>query len=126
MSRKKRGSQSPIFLLSTLTFTSSAFRLQEWRNRAQEERDAQEFPDEIDTPRDIPAREWFARYRGLRSLRTSPWDAYENLPPDYARIFEFEDFKRTERDMRRVAEVEGVAVCSRSSSSPFHILKVCS
>lgn len=87
------------------------FRLQDWRNRAQEERDAQEFPDEIDTPRDVPARTRFARYRGLRSLRTSPWDPYENLPQEYARIFEFEEFKRTERDVSRAAEIEGVEVC---------------
>ncbi|KAF8134242.1 ribosome biogenesis protein tsr1 [Boletus edulis] len=83
-------------------------QLQDWRNRAQEESDAKEFPDEIDTPRDVPARTRFARYRGLRSLRTSPWDPYENLPQEYARIFEFEEFKRTERDVSRAAENEGV------------------
>lgn len=42
----------------------------------------------------------------MRSFRTSPWDAYENLPRDYARIFQFEDFKRTERSVRRRAEQE--------------------
>lgn len=83
-------------------------QLKEWRNRAQEERDAQQFPDEIDTPQNIPASTRFARYRGMRSFRTSPWDPYENLPKDYARIFDFEDFKRTERDVQKIAEVEGV------------------
>lgn len=42
----------------------------------------------------------------MRSFRTSPWDAYENLPRDYARIFQFEDFKRTERGVRRRAAQE--------------------
>ncbi|KAI0663427.1 ribosome biogenesis protein tsr1 [Cubamyces menziesii] len=82
-------------------------QLQSWRNRKREEEDDLAFPDEIDTPLDVPARTRFQRYRGLRSFRTSPWDPYENLPRDYARIFQFEDFKRTERAVRRRAEEEG-------------------
>lgn len=31
----------------------------------------------------------------MKSFRTSPWDKYENLPVEYARIFQFEDMKRT-------------------------------
>ncbi|EPQ57123.1 DUF663-domain-containing protein [Gloeophyllum trabeum ATCC 11539] len=86
--------------------------LQQWRSRKreEEEKDDLQFPDEIDTPLDIPARTRFQRYRGLRSFRTSPWDPYENLPRDYARIFQFEDFKRTERGVRRRAEEEVAAV----------------
>ena len=85
-------------------------RLESWRGRQREERDDREFPDEVDTPEDVPARIRFQRYRGLRSFRTSPWDPYENLPRDYARIFQFEDFKRTERVVRRRAEEEGGAI----------------
>ena len=59
----------------------------------------------MDTPRDEPARVRFARYRGLKSLRTSPWDAYENLPTDYARIFQFENFKRTKTKVIKDLEV---------------------
>ncbi|KAI0645813.1 ribosome biogenesis protein tsr1 [Trametes meyenii] len=81
-------------------------QLQSWRNRKREEEDDTAFPDEIDTPLDVAARTRFQRYRGLRSFRTSPWDPYENLPRDYARIFQFEDFKRTERAVKRRAEEE--------------------
>ena len=81
-------------------------RLELWRNREREEENDLAFPDEIDTPKDIPARTRFQRFRGMRSFRTSPWDPYENLPRDYARIFQFEDFKRTERNVRRLGEQE--------------------
>lgn len=61
------------------------------------ERMDQMFPDEIDTPLDRPARTRFARYRGLKSFHSSPWDPKENLPFDYARVFQFENFARTKK-----------------------------
>jgi len=91
-------------------FQSAIHRLKKWRDRKREEEDDLQFPDEIDTPMDTPARTRFQRYRGLRSFRTSPWDPYENLPKDYARIFQFEDFKRTERAVKRRAEEDSSAV----------------
>ncbi|UIZ26939.1 hypothetical protein KXD40_002155 [Peronospora effusa] len=55
------------------------------------------FPDEVDTPVDQPARVRFARYRGMKSLRTSAWDPKESLPADYSRLFQFADFAMVQR-----------------------------
>lgn len=64
------------------------------------------FPDEVDTPRDQLARVRFQKYRGLKSFRTSPWDPKENLPRDYARIFQFHDFFRTRKRIFRELQEE--------------------
>ncbi|NWV91283.1 TSR1 protein, partial [Machaerirhynchus nigripectus] len=71
-----------------------------------QERMDEMFPDEVDTPRDVPARVRFQKYRGLKSFRTSPWDPKENLPRDYARIFQFQDFSRTRKNLFRQIEKE--------------------
>eukprot|EP00941_MAST-03F_sp_MAST-3F-sp1_P006301 g6301.t1 len=63
------------------------------------EAEDREFEDEVDTPLDQPAAERFARYRGLKSFRTSPWDVKESLPSEYARIFEFEDFPNMQKQV---------------------------
>ena len=97
-------------LISFIQVFKAPCRLKTWRDRRREEEDDLAFPDEIDTPQDVPARTRFQRYRGLRSFRTSPWDPYENLPRDYARIFQFEDYKRTERSVRRLVEQDPSSV----------------
>jgi pre-rRNA-processing protein TSR1 len=65
--------------------------------RAALAQDEKEFPDEMQTPSDMSARLRFARYRALQSFRASPWHPKENLPQDYAGIFEFENFNGTQR-----------------------------
>lgn len=41
--------------------------------------------------------------RGLKSFRSSPWDAREGLPAEYGRVFAFENFKRTAKRAREAA-----------------------
>ena len=68
------------------------------------------FPDEVDTPREKTARDRFARYRGLKSFRTSPWDPKENLPTDYSRIFQFANFRQTKKRVMNVELDSGALV----------------
>merc|ERR1719491_586515 len=73
--------------------------LEERKERQQEAK----FPDEIDTPMDTPggARTRFARFRGLRSFRTSQWHPQENLPIDYSKIYQFQDWPALQRHVKR-------------------------
>mmetsp|Transcript_16788 Transcript_16788/g.44185 ORF Transcript_16788/g.44185 Transcript_16788/m.44185 type:complete len:459 (-) Transcript_16788:548-1924(-) len=80
------------------------------QERAMRDDDAK-FPDEVDTPIDSAARERFARYRGLKSFRSSPWHPQENLPAEYGRIYQFEDWPLLQKQAAaaQAEEVEGAA-----------------
>lgn len=41
--------------------------------------------------------------RGLKSFRSSPWDAREGLPAEYGKVFAFENFKRTAKRAHEAA-----------------------
>ncbi|PON90448.1 Ribosome biogenesis protein [Trema orientale] len=90
--------------------------------------DDEEFPDEVDTPIDVPARKRFAKYRGLKSFRTSSWDPKESLPQDYARIFAFDNFTRTQKHVLSKAldmeQVERDDCIPANSYAKLHIKEV--
>lgn len=79
------------------------YRADRQRERDRAAKEDEEFPDEIDTPLDVPARQRFARYRGMKSLRTSEWDPYENLPVEYGKIFAFQGWKAMGRKLAQKA-----------------------
>lgn len=103
-----RMSEAPYEELSEAEEEAQLAEYRERRQREQEEATDAQFPDEVDTPLEVSARTRFERYRGLKSFRTSPWDPYEDLPRDYARIFQFDDYNRTRRRVEASALVEGV------------------
>lgn len=80
-----------------MTEAERAAEREEFLRRKEEQEEQQMFPDEMETPVDIPARIRFQRFRGLKSFRNSPWDPKENLPIDYSRIFQFENFERSQK-----------------------------
>lgn len=81
----------------------------EVRERRRREADDRQFPDEVDVPEGVAARERFARYRGLRSWRASPWDPKEGLPTEYARIWAFERPRRAAKRAKEAAARVGIA-----------------
>ncbi|KAL0258870.1 ribosome biogenesis protein tsr1 [Diplodia seriata] len=79
--------------------------------RKQEAEDDLEFPDEIELHPHVQARERLAKYRGLKSLRTSHWETDEDRPyePDcWRRLLEISDYKGAKARVTREALVGGV------------------
>ncbi|KAF2199344.1 DUF663-domain-containing protein [Delitschia confertaspora ATCC 74209] len=78
------------------------------KNEAEEDL---EFPDEIELHPNVNARERLARYRGLKSLRSSAWENEEDKPyepEDWPRLLEISDYKRTATRIIREAWIGGV------------------
>ncbi|RPA94819.1 DUF663-domain-containing protein [Choiromyces venosus 120613-1] len=81
------------------------------KSRATELAEDREFPDEIELHPNVLARERLSRYRGLKSLRTSPWEAEEDRPfqpADWDRLAKITDYKSAKNKLTREALVGGV------------------
>ncbi|KAK5171598.1 hypothetical protein LTR04_001136 [Oleoguttula sp. CCFEE 6159] len=89
-----------------------AEQLAEYRARRKDEAEEDlEFPDEIELHPNVLARERLARYRGLKSLRTSQWETEEDKPyepEDWSRLLEIGDYKGAKSRVLREALVGGV------------------
>lgn len=85
--------------------------------RRKQQREDQEFPDEVQVNDDEKARDRFARYRSLKSFKKSYWDPKENLPDSYASIFHFASFKNTQRVI--MAEMRNLVKASEACDGAF-------
>jgi pre-rRNA-processing protein TSR1 len=45
----------------------------------------------------VCVQERFQKYRGLKSFRTSPWNARDSLPKEYTKIFAFQNLPRARK-----------------------------
>ena len=79
--------------------------------RKNEAADDLEFPDEIELHPNVLARERLARYRGLKSLRTSIWETEEDKahePAEWNRLLQVSNYKGAKSQVIREALVGGV------------------
>ncbi|OJJ47162.1 hypothetical protein ASPZODRAFT_95936 [Penicilliopsis zonata CBS 506.65] len=89
-----------------------AQQLEEYRaSRRKEANEDLEFPDEIELHPNVLARERLARFRGLKSFKTSHWETAEDRPhepEDWRRLLQFADYKGSKNRTLREALVGGV------------------
>ncbi|KAF2404993.1 DUF663-domain-containing protein [Trichodelitschia bisporula] len=84
--------------------------------RKEEANDDLEFPDEIELPPNALARDRLAKYRGLKSLKTSAWNTEEDAayePSEWRRLLEIADYRGAKNRVLREALVGGVAPGTR-------------
>ena len=102
----------------------AAYRSQR-KNEADEDL---EFPDEIELHPDVLARERLARYRGLKSLRTSNWETDEDRahePEEWNRLLQISNYKRAKNQALNEALVgavqPGTRVCVHLRNVPLSL-----
>ncbi|MDI1492770.1 MAG: ribosome biogenesis protein tsr1 [Ramalina farinacea] len=85
-------------------------------SRKDEAKEDLEYPDEIELHPNVLARERLAKYRGLKSLRTSPWDTTEDRPhepEDWNRLLPVPDYRRACHQVENEALIGGVDAGTR-------------
>lgn len=94
-----------------------ARQLAEFRNsRKKEAAEDLEFPDEIELHPDVLARERLAKYRGLKSLRTSEWNTEADAPyepSEYRRLLQVPDYKKSYSSVLKESLAGGVPAGTR-------------
>ncbi|KAF2096759.1 DUF663-domain-containing protein [Rhizodiscina lignyota] len=80
-------------------------------SRKNEAKEDLEFPDEIELHPQVLARDRLARYRGLKSAKTSPWDTAEDAPfepAEWRRLLTISDYGLAKRKVLRESTDGGV------------------
>ncbi|EGX97097.1 pre-rRNA processing protein Tsr1, putative [Cordyceps militaris CM01] len=99
-------------MMEELDEAADAEQLAQYRSKKHDEaEDDKEFPDEIELHPQVLARERLARYRGLKSLRTSAWQEDEDRahePEDWRRLLRIPDYAASKGRAVREALVGGV------------------
>lgn len=109
--------QSEMFLDPNPEDEAEAEQLAAFRGRKGDEAEEdREFPDEIELHPNVLARERLARYRGLKSLRSSRWEEDEDKahePEDWRRLLQVPDYKSAKSQVTREALVGGIPTGTR-------------
>lgn len=85
-------------------------------SKKDEVEDDMEFPDEIELHPHVLARERLQRFRGLKSLRTSPWNTEEDRPyepEDWSRLLPVTNYASSRNHYLKRALVGGVKAGTR-------------